>query len=87
MNPIFQTVNQSNATTQANDISSLYKQFMSMGNPMAMFQQMAQRNPQLQPFVQMLNSGANPEQLCRMICQQRGIDANTFIQQIQNSIR
>nr|DAK85918.1 MAG TPA: hypothetical protein [Caudoviricetes sp.] len=56
------------------------KQMQSMfgGNMNAMFQQMAQSNPQFSQAMQMARSG-NPEQIVRQMCQQRGIDFNAFI--------
>lgn len=54
------------------------KQMQSMfgGNMGAMFQQMAQTNPQFS--LQMARNG-NPEQIVRQMCQQRGIDFNAFM--------
>lgn len=40
-----------------------------------------QLNPQI---AQLIQNGANPEQLVRNICQQRGIDINTLLQQVNN---
>lgn len=56
------------------------KQMQSMcgGNMGAMFQQLAQANPQMAQAMQMARSG-NPEQIVRQMCQQRGIDFNAFM--------
>lgn len=56
------------------------KQMQSMfgGNMGAMFQQMAQTNPQFSQAMQMARNG-NPEQIVRQMCQQRGIDFNAFM--------
>lgn len=56
------------------------KQMQSMcgGNMGAMFQQLAQSNPQMAQVMQMARSG-NPEQIVRQMCQQRGIDFNAFM--------
>lgn len=77
MNPIFQQQTQ----PMANNIGQMYKMFQSFGNPMSAVQNMC---PQLMPILQ---SGRNPEQIFRMICQQRGINADDFIRQIQSNIR
>lgn len=55
---------------------------MKSGNPMQMFQQMASRNPNMKPILNMLNNGANPQQVFYQICQQRGINPDEFIKNI-----
>lgn len=77
MNPIFQQQSQ----PMANNIGQMYQMFRSFGNPMSAIQNMC---PQLMP---MLQNGGNPEQIFRTMCQQRGINADEFIRQIQSNIR
>ena len=84
MNPIFQATQ---AQPVVNQISQMYKTFNSMGNPMMAMQQMAIKNPQLQPVVQMLQHGANPEMIFKQMCQQRNIDPDYAISQIKANIR
>ena len=64
-----------------NSIRSVY-QSMAGGNPLVMLQNAAARNPQLQPIMQALKNGANPQQLFYSACQQRGIDPNEFLRQM-----
>lgn len=84
MNPIFQATQ---VQPVVNQISQMYKTFNSMGNPMMVMQQMAIKNPQLQPVVQMLQHGANPEMIFKQMCQQRNIDPDYAISQIKANIR
>lgn len=63
-------------------IQNVYQMFANAQNPMQVFQQMAQRNPQLQPIVQALRNGGNPQQIFNNMCQQRGINPNDFIRSI-----
>lgn len=84
MNPIFQATQ---VKPMVNQISQMYKTFNSMGNPMMAMQQMAMKNPQLQPVVQMLQHGANPEMIFKQMCQQRNIDPDYAISQIKANIR
>lgn len=84
MNPIFQATQ---VQPVVNQISQMYKTFNSMGNPMMAMQQMAIKNPQLQPVVQMLQHGANPEMIFKQMCQQRNIDPDYAISQIKANIR
>ena len=64
-----------------NQMKELYNA-MKSGNPMQMFQQMASRNPNMKPILNMLNSGANPQQVFYQICKQRGINPDEFIKNI-----
>ena len=84
MNPIFQATQ---VQPVVNQISQMYKTFNSMGNPMMAMQQMAIKNPQLQPVVQMLQHGANPEMIFKQMCQQRNIDPDYAMSQIKANIR
>lgn len=86
MNPLlnnpFSNLNNNNVP----QVNPQIKQLMGMmqgQNPMQMLQTMAKQNPQLKPIIDMLNNGANPEQLVRQICQQRGIDVNQFMSQFK----
>lgn len=63
-------------------IQNAYKAIMGARNPMQAFQSLAMGNPRLQPIMQALQSGANPQQLFNSICRQRGIDPNDFLRRI-----
>lgn len=65
----------------SNDLRNLYKA-MQNGNPMQMFQQIAMKNPNMQPILNMLNNGANPQQLFYQMCKQKGINPDEFIKNI-----
>ena len=64
---------------------SMYQAFQNAKNPMALFQQMAMRNPQMQQVFNMLKQGQNPQQLFESICQQRGINPQEFIKMIKGN--
>ena len=49
---------------------------------MQAFHQIASQNPQMQPILQALQGGANPQQLFASLCQQRGINPQEFMRQI-----
>ena len=56
-------------------------------NPAAMMQMLAQRNPQLQQaltFVQ--QAGRAPEQLYYTLCQQRGVNPQTILDELKKSM-
>lgn len=73
--------NPMNANNMAS-IRNAYQMLMQSRNPMQVFQQLAQQNPQLQPALQMLQQGMNPQQIFNTMCQQRGINPQEFLKNI-----
>lgn len=68
--------------TGIQQLKQAYQIFSQSKNPFQAFQMMASRNPQLQPIMQMLQNGGNPQQIFNSICQQRGINPQEFLKQI-----
>ena len=68
-----------------NGIQNAYKTIMGARNPMQAFQSLAMGNPRLQPIMQALQGGANPQQLFDSMCRQRGIDPNEFIKRLTDN--
>ena len=57
-------------------------------DPMAVINQIAMSNPQLQQVMQMINqNGGNAQQLFYNTAQQWGIDPNPIIQQVQGLMK
>ena len=83
----FNALNPTPNPTGMTSIQNAYRMLMNSQNPIQILQSMAQQNPALQPIVQMLRNGGNPQQLFINLCQQRGIDPNQFMKQLQDSIR
>ena len=67
------------------NIQSLYRALMGAKDPMQAFQRIASQNPYMQPILQALQGGANPQQLFASLCQQRGINPQEFMRQITNN--
>lgn len=67
-----------------NPMSNIYQSMMNASNPMQLFSQLAMQNPRLQPILNALNGGANPQQLFYSMCQQRGVDPQAFLKSITN---
>ena len=80
----FNTMNPMNPMNNMNmgAIQNAYQMLMSSKNPMQLFQNMAQNNPQLQPILQMLRNGGNPQQIFMNMCHQKGIDPQQFLTSI-----
>ena len=72
----FNVINPSNPmnNNRIGQMKSIYDAFRNTKNPMALFQQLAMRNPQMQPILNMLKQGVNPNQLFEQVCKQRGIN-------------
>ena len=81
-NPIFSMMNNQQFSSNVNQLSQIYKMF-STGDPMTIFTRMAQRNPQLQPVLQLLSRGANPEQIARQLMAERGVNPEEFLKSIR----
>lgn len=83
MNP-FNNINPANpfnSNSMAN-IRNMYQMITQARNPMQMFQQLARQNPALQPAMNMLQQGIQPEQVFNTICQQRGINPQEFLKNL-----
>lgn len=78
MNPMSQNNN------QVTMIRNLYSICQHSNNPMQLMEQMANQNPQLMPYLNMMKQGMTPEQLFKSACQSKGIDPNGFMNDIRN---
>jgi hypothetical protein len=47
------------------------------------FTQIAAQDPNLKPVLNMLNQGMSPQAVFNSLCQQKGIDPNTFLSQFK----
>lgn len=83
----FNNINPANPmnTNRIGQMKTMYQAFQNAKNPMALFQQMAMRNPQMQPILNMLKSGMNPNQILNNICQQRGINPAELMKMINSN--
>lgn len=80
----FNTLNPSNPynANAMSELRNMYQMFTQSNNPMQLLQNMAQRNPRLQPILQMIRNGGNPQQIFMNMCQQRGINPQEFLRNI-----
>ena len=87
MNPIMSMFGMGNAVPP--QIMQLAQLMRSGGNPQSMMSMLAQQYPELGVFLQMPNSNTpqGMEQLCKNLCQQRGLDFNNIYQQAQNMMK
>jgi hypothetical protein len=64
-------------------IKNLMHQVRAAQNPQQMLQSIIAKNPQLQSFMNLAhNNGVSLEQVARMLAQQKGVDINTVINEL-----
>lgn len=71
-------------TNQSFNLQNAYQALMRSNNPMQAFSQIAMNSPQMQPIMNALNIGMNPQTLFYNLCQQRGINPQQFLNTIIN---
>ena len=67
-----------------NSYKNIYNMLVNSKNPVALFNSMAQNNPQLKPIVNMLNQGMTPQSIFNSMCEQRGINPDEFIKSLNS---
>lgn len=72
-----------NPFNMSNQINPELKQLYNSKNPMEMIMKLSQSNPSLQPVVQALQSGANPQQLFYQLCSSRGVNPHDILNQLK----
>ena len=83
MNP-FNTINPNNPmnANNMNNYKNIYRMLTTRGNPMQLLNQMAGSNPNMKPILDLINKGANPQDIFNDMCKQRGINPEEFIKSI-----
>lgn len=81
INPIMQTLSNTQSQNLASNISSFLKMMKSPAS--AMQQMVANKDPRMSQLINAINeNGGDPEQLARKLLAERGIDADELIKQI-----
>ena len=70
------------STIKNSPIQEMYRAISQSNNPYETFIRLAGNNPQLQPIVNAIKSGGNPQVIFNEMCRQRGIDPQQFIKSI-----
>lgn len=69
-------------SASSNYIKDIYNAMRQSRDPMQMFMRLAGNNPQMQPIIQAMQNGMNPQQIFNNMCQQRGINPQQFLKSI-----
>ena len=84
MNPIVNQLFQN--ALGGNNIFNIFKSVKNSNNPMGMLQSLSGNNPQLQQVLQLVSqNGGDAKSLFYKMAQQKGVDPNTIINQLNNS--
>ncbi len=75
----FNALNPNNPMNNIAPFRDIYQAMKNSNNPMQLFSNIASKNPQLQPIMQMLRNGVSPQQVFTQLCQQRGINPQDFL--------
>ena len=67
------------------NLNDIYKLLTQSKNPMQLFNELANNNPSLAPVLNLLNNGYSPEKVFNIMCQQRGINPQEFINNIKGN--
>ena len=82
-NPFYTETKTESYINNSSEIRNAYNVFKTSQNPMQTFMRMAQKNPSLQPIMQMLNRGVNPQKIFLDMCKERGINPQEFLNQFR----
>lgn len=67
-----------------NQVKQIYNMLRYSNNPTQLLNQIATQNPQLLQAINLVKSNGNYEQVFRNMCEERGINADDFIRQINS---
>jgi hypothetical protein len=77
-NPFFRT----NPSINMQQVKNIYSMLRNSNNPEMLMNQLMQQNPQLAPTINLIKANGNYEQVFRNMCNERGINADDFMKQI-----
>lgn len=82
MNPLNSGINPQ-MMQNIQQLKGMMQQFKTMQNPNAVFQTMAQNNPQMQQVLQMCQ-GKNPKDVFYSMCQQQGVNPEQILNMLKS---
>ncbi len=84
-NPFYNQNKQSSSTPEpSQNMKDLYKMLTQSKNPMQIFTNIANNNPQMKPILELLQNGYSPEQVFNMVCESRGINPQDFMSKLKS---
>ena len=65
-------------------VKHIYTMLKNSNNPNFLLNQMANQNPQLRQAINLIKQNGNYEQIFRNMCNERGINADDFVKQMNS---
>lgn len=65
-------------------VKQIYNMLRCSNNPNQLLDQLISRNPQMAQAVNLIKNNGNYEQIFRSMCQEKGINADEFIKQMNS---
>lgn len=82
-NPFFNNFNGGNGINMG-QVKQIYNMLRCSNNPNQLLDQLISRNPQMAQAVNLIKNNGNYEQIFRSMCQEKGINADEFIKQMNS---
>lgn len=82
-NPFFNNFNGGNGINMG-QVKQIYNMLRCSNNPNQLLDQLVSRNPQMAQAVNLIKNNGNYEQVFRSMCQEKGINADEFIKQMNS---
>ena len=78
-NPFFNGFRQTGNGINMGQVKKIYDMLRNSNNPNLLLDNLVKQNPQMAQTVNLIKSNGNYEQVFRNMCQQRGINADEFV--------
>lgn len=82
-NPFFNNTIKSNGINMG-QVKQIYNMLRCSNNPNQLLNQMVSQNPQMAQAVNLIKNNGNYEQIFRSMCNERGINADDLIKQLNS---
>lgn len=82
-NPFFNNFNGGNGINMG-QVKQIYNMLRCSNNPNQLLDQLVSKNPQMAQAVNLIKNNDNYEQVFRSMCQEKGINADEFIKQMNS---
>lgn len=77
----------SQMSNQLTMMKNLYNICSHSNNPIQLLEQMSMSNPNLQPIISLFKQGYSPEQVFNQVCNERGLNADSVMNEVKSMIK
>ena len=83
-NPFFNNSFKANNGINMGQVKQIYNMLRYSNNPNQILDQLISKNPQMAQAINLIKSNGNYEQVFRSMCNEKGINADDFIKQMNS---